>query len=182
MCVCGVTSLLMPEQFVTLIRQYEEAITRALVDELYRDRRTELPARLSYAQLVNHLPELLEELGHMLDASASDVETAEATRHLRVHAQVRFHQGVLIDEMARELMILRRVLEDFLWREGTSAVAGNLRVLRDALRRANRFMDEMLTQSLVIYAASLRPPVETRASVWPPPRRRKTDYTESETR
>ena len=170
----------MPEQFITLIRQYEEAIIRAWMDELYRDRRTELPARLSYGQLVNHLPELLEELGHILDAAPGDLETAEATRRLRAHAQVRFHQGILIDEMARELMTLRRVLEDFLWREGFSVVEGNLREMRDATRRANRFMEEMLAQSLVIYAASLRPPVETRTSVWPPPRRRKTDFTESE--
>jgi hypothetical protein len=170
----------MPEQFITLIQQCEEAIISAWMDELYRDRRTELPARLSYGQLVNHLPELLEELGHVLDSASSDVETAEASRRLRAHAQVRFHQGILIDEMARELMTLRRVLEDFIWREGFGVVQGNLRELRDALRRANRFMEEMLAQSLVIYAASLRPPVETRTSVWPPPRRRKTDFTESE--
>jgi hypothetical protein len=59
---------------------------------------------------------------------------------------------------------------------------GNLRELREALRRACQFMDEMLAQSLVIYAASLRPPIETRVSSWPPPRRRKTDFTESDTR
>jgi hypothetical protein len=79
-------------------------------------------------------------------------------------------------------MILRRVLEDFLWREGASVIQGNLRELRDALRRSNRLMDEMIAQSLVIYAASLRPPVETRTSSWPPPRRRKTDFTENEIR
>jgi hypothetical protein len=151
------------------------------MDELYRDQRTELPARLSYGQLVDHLPELLEELAHLLDAGASDVEILEATRRLRTHAQVRFHQGVLMDELARELMFLRRVIEDFLWRESASVVEGDLRELRDALRRANRFMDEMMAQALVIYAASLRPPVETRSSVWPPPRRRKTDFTESDT-
>ncbi|HEX8139689.1 MAG TPA: RsbRD N-terminal domain-containing protein [Pyrinomonadaceae bacterium] len=170
----------MPERFITLIQQYEEAIIRAWIEELYRDRRTELPSRLSYGQLVNHLPEMLEELAHVLDSASNDVETAEATRRLRAHAQVRFHQGVLIDEMARELMTLRRIVEDFLWREGFSVVEGNLRELRDALRRANRFMEEMLAQSLLIYAASLRPPVETHASVWPPPRRRKTDFTEGE--
>ncbi|HEV2912280.1 MAG TPA: RsbRD N-terminal domain-containing protein [Pyrinomonadaceae bacterium] len=171
----------MPERFITLIRRYDGAIISAWMDELYRDQRTELPARLSYGQLVDHLPELLEELAHLLDAGASDVEILEATRRLRTHAQVRFHQGVLMDELARELMFLRRVIEDFLWRESASVVEGDLRELRDALRRANRFMDEMMAQALVIYAASLRPPVETRSSVWPPPRRRKTDFTESDT-
>jgi hypothetical protein len=172
----------MHEQFITLIRRREEAIISAWIDELYKDPRTELPARLSYGQLIDHLPELLEELARVLDSAAEDLEILEATRRLRTHAQVRFHQGVLIDELARELMFLRRVLEDFLWREGASVVEGELRALRAALHCANRFIDEMLAQALVIYAASLRPPVETRTSVWPPPRRRKTDFTESDTR
>ena len=167
----------MPEYFIKLIRQYDESIIRMWVEEMYVERRTQLPAMLSYGQLVNHLPELLEELARLLDAAASDAEIIEATKRLRSHAQVRFHQGALIDEVARELMIFRKVLNDFLWREGVSATQGDLWELRDALRRANRLLDEMIVQTLVIYAASLRPPVETRTSSWPPPRRRRrTDF------
>jgi RsbT co-antagonist protein rsbRD N-terminal domain len=166
----------MPEYFTQLIRQYEESIIRVWVEEMYAEHRTHLPAMLSYGQLVNHLPELLEELARLLDAAAGDAEILEATRRLRSHAQVRYHQGALIDEVARELMIFRKVLNDFLWREGISATQGDLWELRDALRRANRLLDEMIVQMVLIYAASLRPPVETRTSVWPPPRRRRTDF------
>jgi hypothetical protein len=166
----------MPEYFTTLIREHEDEIIRAWVDELYAERRTELPALMPYGQLINHLPEALEELAHLLDRAASDGEIIEVTRHFRSHAQVRFQQGALIDEVARELMLLRQVFNDFLWREGISATEGDLWELRDALRRADRFMDEMLVQTVLIYAASLRPPVETRSSIWPPPRRRKMDF------
>lgn len=172
----------MPQQFSILIRKQEEAIIRAWVDEMYAERRTELPAMLSYGHLVDHFPETLQELAQMLDQLATDAEIIEATRRLRSHAQVRFHQGALIDEVARELMIFRKVFSDFLWREGISATEGDLWELRDALRRADRFVDEMIVQAIVVYAASLRPPIETRTSVWPPPRRRRTDFPENRQR
>ena len=85
----------MPEQFTRLIREYEEPIIRALVDGLYNDRRTELPARLSYGQLVNHLPELLEELGHVLDdrpeRSAKSSKRRGVCAHMRRFAFIRAH-------------------------------------------------------------------------------------------
>jgi hypothetical protein len=166
----------MPGQFTKLVRQYEGAIIGAWVDEMYADKRTDLPALLSYGQLIDHLPEVLEELALLIDQNASEHEITDTTRRLRAHAQIRFQQGALIDEVARELMIFRKVFEDFLWREGLSANERELWKLRDALRLVSRFADEMISQTLVIYAASLRPPLETRASVWPPPRRRRTDF------
>jgi hypothetical protein len=166
----------MSKHFSTLILQHEEAIIRAWVDEMYAERRTELPAMLSYGQLVDHLPDLLAELGKTLDLAATESEIVEASRQLRAHPQVRFHQGALIDEVARELMIFRKVINDFLWREGISATQGDFWELRDAHKRVDRFVDELIAQALVIFAASLRPPVETRTSVWPPPRRRRTDF------
>jgi hypothetical protein len=169
----------MPEYFTKLIRQYEEAIIRAWVEEMYADRHTQLPGLLSYGQLINHFPDILEELAHILDTGAGDAEIIEATRRLRSHAQIRFHQGGLIDEVARELMIFRRVFNDFLWRDRFGATEGELWELRDALRRSDLLIDELLAQTVVVYAASLRPPIETRASVWPPPRRRRTDFPEN---
>ncbi len=170
----------MPETFAKLIKQYECKIVSAWVDEIYAEKRTELPARLTYEQLVGHLPDLLDILADILDDGATEGEILVAARRVRSHAQVRFYQGVLIDEVARELMIFRNVFEDFLWREGVSATAGSLWDLREALRHAGRFIDEAILQCVVIYAASLRPPVETRISVWPPPRRRAADYSSTD--
>lgn len=172
----------MSERFAMLLRECEGEIIRAWVDAVYAERRSELPARLSYGQLVGHLPEFLEELARLLDRGAADAEIIESTRRLRAHSQVRFYQGLLMDEVARELMLFRQVITDFLWREGYSARQGSLSELRDALRRANRFIDEMIAQVIVVYAASLRPPVETRTSVWPPPRRRRTDFPDHDER
>jgi hypothetical protein len=169
----------MSKHFTTLIHQHEDSIIHAWVDEMYAERRTELPAMLSYEQLVDHLSDLMAELATALDLAATESEISEAARRLRSHPQIRFHQGALIDEVARELMIFRKVFNDFLWREGINATQGDLWELRDAHQRADRFVDELIAQAIVVYAASLRPPVETRTSVWPPPRRRRTDFQNS---
>ncbi|PYS50711.1 MAG: hypothetical protein DMF68_06365 [Acidobacteria bacterium] len=166
----------MLQKFTILIRQDEDSIIRAWVDEMYAERRTELTTLLSYEQLIDHLPDTLEELSKLLDCGASESEIQEAARRLRSHPQIRFHQGALMDEVARELMVFRKVLQNFLWREGSKATEGDLWELSDAQRRADCFVDELIAQVLIIYAASFRPPVETRTSVWPPPRRRRTDF------
>ena len=170
----------MPETFIELFRQHQETIIRRWVDEIYRERRTDMPEALSFGQLVDHYPEMLDGLARLLDERAVEGEIAEVARRIREHAHVRFQRGVLLDEVARELMLFRRTVNDFLWREGLSATLGDLRELRDALKRADQFVDEMIAQAVVIYAASWRPPVETRTSVWPPPRRRKTDFPEGD--
>ncbi len=158
-----------------MIRAHEDALIRAWADEIYADRRTDLPGLLSYRELIDSIPEVLDEAGRLLDAAADEGEVAESARWLRRHAQVRFQQGCLLDEVARELMILREVLNEFLWREGLSAMDGDLRALRDALRRANALLDGLLVGAVVTYAASLRPRVQTRATDWPPPQRRERD-------
>jgi hypothetical protein len=163
----------MPSVYGPLFGQRLDSITRAWVDEVYADRRTDLPNLLSFRELVAFLPEVCDELARLLDEEASEDETVEAARRLRAHAQMRFQGGVLLDEVARELMLLRDVLNEFLWREVLGEAEGGLGELAAAQRRANRFLDELITQAILIYAASLRPCVPTRDAVWPPPRRRR---------
>lgn len=170
----------MTENFSSLMRQHESAIICAWVDEIYSERRTTLASALSYEQLVGFLPECLENLSQLLDKAATDGEVLEVVSRLRSYAQVRFQQGLLIDEVVREFTILRRVLNEFLWQEGSRALEGDLHALRSVLHRVNDFVDELIEQALLVYAASLRPPVETRSSVWPPPRRRRAFLGEPE--
>jgi len=169
----------MPDRFTVLIGKYEEPIIRSFADEIYNDGRTDLPQALSYEQLINFLPDFLDDLARLLDAAAGDDEMIETARRLRSHAQVRFHQGVLLDEVARELTVFRRVFSDFLCREGGGEKQENASEMCAALCLANRFVDELIVQAMVVYAASMRPPVKTRNSVWPPPRRRKSDFVEN---
>ena len=163
----------MPLRFSTLFRQHLDPFTRAWVDEVYADRRTDLATLLSFRELIEHVPDILEELSRLLDERASAEEIADAARRLRGFAQARFQQGVLVDEVARELMLLRDALCEFLWREAPTFMDGDMLMMRDALRRAQLFFDELTTQAILVYAASLRPVVPTRGSLWPPPGRRR---------
>ena len=163
----------MPRRFSSLFRQHLDRFTRAWADEIYADRRTDLATLLTFRELIEHVPEVLEELGRLLDARAVHEEICEGARSLRGYARVRFQQGVLIDEVARELMLLRSTLCEFLWQEARGLTDEDARVLHDALRRAELFFDELVAEAILVYASSLRPVVPTRGSVWPPPLRRR---------
>jgi hypothetical protein len=161
----------MPRRFLPLLLKHLDSLTRAWVDAIYADRRTDLASILSFRELVEHVPEMLEELAGLLDAGAGPAEATEGARRCRSLAQARFQQGVLIDEVARELMLLRNTLSEFLWQQAPAAAPTDAREMRDALRLTADFFDEMIAQAILVYAASLRPVVPTRGSAWPPPRR-----------
>ena len=164
---------LMPRRFSSLFRQHLDPLTRAWVDEVYRERRTDLATLLTFRELVAHVPEVLDELAYLLDERADVEEIPEAARRLRGLAQTRFQQGVLIDEVARELMLLRDTSCEFLWQRAPDVLGDDVGGLHDALRRANLFFDELIAEAILVYAVSLRPVIPTRGSVWPPPRRRR---------
>jgi len=164
-------SFQMPRRFLPLLRKHLEQLTRAWVDSVYADRRTDLASILSFRELVEHVPEIIEELAALLDADAGADETQECARRCRDLARARFQQGVLIDEVARELMLLRNTLSGFLWQQAPGLALTEPREMRDAQRLTADFFDELIAQAILVYAASLRPVVPTRTSVWPPPRR-----------
>jgi hypothetical protein len=149
-----------------LIERHEESIVRSFVDEVYADKRTDLRLTLSYEQLINFLPDFLDDLARLLDQAAGNSEIIEAVRRLRSHAQVRFHQGVLLDEVARELTAFRNVFGDFLCREGGGVIRDDGWRMCAALGLTNRFIDELIAQTIVIYATSMRPAVKTRHTIW----------------
>lgn len=162
----------MPDLLAHLHRERLDELTHSWVDEVYADRRTDLSRLLSFRELVEFIPEIFDELSALSESEASVGDVIEAVRRLRVLAQTRFQQGALIDEVARELMILRHVTNGLVWQEA-SVVAVGSHEIRGALDLSNRFFDELIAQTLIVYAVSLRPTVRTRDSVWPPPRGRR---------
>lgn len=171
--------------YTTLLREYRDVVTHIWADEVFANSETQYAERLSYRQLIDHLPGLLDEIGHLLDRLATPAEIAEAARRIRYFIHIRFQQGCLIDEVAYELSALREVINDFIWRETLAPTERDLRGLRASLKRADTFFAELIRQMIVVYAASLRPPVQTHASIWHPSRgqgqrqRRSTDIPQS---
>src|SRR5215211_2377854 len=125
----------MPRRFTLLFRQHLAPFTRAWADDVYADRRTDLATLLTFRELVGYVPDLFDELAYLLDERADEEEICEGARRLRGFAQTRFQQGVLIDEVARELMLLRDTLCEFLWREVPGGAESDGAGLHGALRR-----------------------------------------------
>lgn len=70
--------------------------------------------KLTYQQLADHLPEILEELCAALDSE--DLERVETSieRNARKHGNVRWRQGYRIEELVRELDLFHQVLDEAL--------------------------------------------------------------------
>ena len=65
---------------------------------------------LSTAELSNHLPDLLGDLAHTLRTGGPDSTRAEARQNARVHGCYRWQQDYRMDEVLRELNIVRRIV------------------------------------------------------------------------
>jgi hypothetical protein len=70
--------------------------------------------KLTYQQLVDHLPEILDGLCAALDSE--DLERVETSieRNAKKHGKVRWRQGYRIEELVRELDLFHQVLDDAL--------------------------------------------------------------------
>jgi signal transduction histidine kinase len=65
---------------------------------------------LDYAELVDHLPELCQELAELLKSPQSDQNRSDISRTARVHGKYRWRQGYKLEEVIRETSIVRRIL------------------------------------------------------------------------
>ena len=92
----------MPRRFSSLFRQRLDHLTRAWVDEVYADRRTDLATLLTFRELVGHIPDLFDELAYLLDGLAATrrIRSQEGPRKIPIiavsaHDSADFHAEAL---------------------------------------------------------------------------------------
>src|SRR5438445_6586748 len=68
------------------------------------------PERLDYTELVDHLPELCQELAELLKSPQSHQNRSDISRSARVHGKYRWRQGYRLEEVIREASIVRRII------------------------------------------------------------------------
>jgi len=61
-------------------------------------------------ELLDHLPELCQNLAELLKSPQSDQNRAEVSRAARVHGRYRWRQGYRLEEVIRETSIVRRII------------------------------------------------------------------------
>ncbi|WP_371880889.1 sensor histidine kinase [Caballeronia sp. S22] len=111
--------------------------------------------RLTYEELADHLPNLLDELCQALEAEDLERVGTAMERDARRHGLVRWRQGYRIEELIRELDLFHQVLVESLDR----FVDSNAGFARTHERQARRLITEALD---LVTLASIRAVVHER--------------------
>ncbi len=141
----------MPDEISRLLHNGSDSIVRTWTEKVMSDRRVYSDARLSYLQLVDHIPQILEELRRAL---VYEPELAARPEEGEKHGRLRWQQGYELKEVMRELMLLRTTLLEFL--ETYSGALQNKQAshLMPVYRRINGFMDEEMYRTVEAYLSS----------------------------
>jgi len=141
----------MPEEISRLLHNGSEIIVQTWTDRVMSDRRVYSDARLSYLQLVDHIPQILEEIR---DALAREPEYAARPTQGQKHGRIRWQQGYELKEVVRELMLLRTTLMEFIETYRGALQNKQASQIMQAYRRINSFMDEELYRTIEAYLES----------------------------
>ncbi|AME27302.1 sensor histidine kinase [Burkholderia sp. PAMC 26561] len=98
--------------FAEFLRRERTTLTEKWMKAVFGDASLVEADKLTYDQLADHLPEILDGICAALDAQ--DLEQVEPAieRDARTHGKVRWQQGYRIDELVHELDLFRQVLVD----------------------------------------------------------------------
>ncbi|HEY0386360.1 MAG TPA: RsbRD N-terminal domain-containing protein, partial [Pyrinomonadaceae bacterium] len=136
-----------------------ETIVRAWTQKVASDKRVQSDAQLDYLQLIDHVPQILEELRAAL---ARDAHPNTGSLHKGLeHGRQRWRQGYELKEVIRELMLLRSTLMEYVETAREELSAQTFDQLTHAYRQINGFMDEELYKTVEAYLAA---PREARAA------------------
>ena len=139
----------MSEEISRLLKNGQETIVRDWTERVTTDRRVNSDARLSYLQLVDHIPQIVEELQEAL-VSAQQGER-QMLREGREHGRQRWRQGYELKEVVRELTLLRATLVEFLERYRGALPLSAPEELTRSFNQINLFMDDEIYKTVEAY-------------------------------
>ncbi|HEX8560070.1 MAG TPA: RsbRD N-terminal domain-containing protein [Pyrinomonadaceae bacterium] len=138
----------MSDDIRRLLRNGQETIVRAWTEKVTADRRVTSDANLSYLQLVDHIPEIVEELQRAL---ADGQGPAPAAVQGREHGRQRWRQGYHLKEVVRELTLLRATLVEFVEHYRGALPPRGAEELSRSFHRINIFMDDEIYRTVEAY-------------------------------
>jgi signal transduction histidine kinase len=109
---------------------------------------------LKYKELVDHLPEVFQDLAKLLKSPKSRETRNEVSRAARIHGIHRFRQGYRLEEVIREASIIRRVL----FRDWLEAYARKVPEFKGETRKVaediiHQVVDDIVTDSAEQFVA-----------------------------
>jgi hypothetical protein len=143
----------MPEEISRLLESGQETIVRNWTEKVTADRRINSDERLSYLQLVDHIPQIVEELRLALlyeqRGGAMLTQGAE-------HGRQRWKQGYELKEVVRELTLLRATLMEFLDTYSGALASRTFDNLSRSYQKINWFMDDEIYRTVEAYLEAHR--------------------------
>ncbi len=138
----------MKEEIRRLLRNGQETIVRTWTEKVTADRRVNSDERLSYLQLVDHIPQIVEELH---DALGDGSGNGHVLTQGREHGRQRWRQGYELKEVVRELTLLRVTLVEFIEHYRGALPPRPPEELTRSFHRINVFMDDEIYRTVEAY-------------------------------
>ncbi len=138
----------MAEEISRLLQNGHETIVRNWTEKVTADRRINSDERLSYIQLVDHIPQIVEELRRALQNEPRGGVMLEQGRE---HGRQRWQQGYELKEVVRELTLLRATLMEFLDTYRGALASPSFDSLARSYQKINWFMDDEIYKTVEAY-------------------------------
>lgn len=136
--------------FGDLVLSHREEILQSWIAAVDRDPRISASDKLTYQQLLDHLPELCTELAALLKQPHAEGIKKQARHDAKAHGWKRWRQGYKLDELIRETCLVRRDFIDT-WL-GVFAAAHpdfDVNAQNGARRVAEVFFDNVIIEAAV---------------------------------
>ncbi|MBV8628556.1 MAG: sensor histidine kinase [Paraburkholderia sp.] len=127
--------------FAAMVRREQVALTERWMKAVFGDTDLNESDKLTYEQLADHLPNILDEICVAMENDDLDQVEPAIERNARMHGKMRWRQGYRIDELVRELELFRQVLSGA--RAGFAEA--HVQFTRRNEERAQHYIDEALS-------------------------------------
>lgn len=135
-----------PKQVLARLAEYilerKDQIIDRWSQEVYQNSEIKSSDNLTYHQLVQHLPKLLEEIYELLINTANSKSKTDTMKVANIHGQHRWQQGYDLDELLREFGVLRIVMSEFI----TTFQVQNRDFTPDVELEARRILTELINE------------------------------------
>jgi hypothetical protein len=138
----------MTDEIRRLLRNGQETIVRTWTEKVAADRRVQSDEHLSYLQLVDHIPQIVEELQDALGDTNGQTHVLTEGRE---HGRQRWRQGYELKEVVRELTLLRVTLVEFIELYRGALPPRPPEELARSFHRINVFMDDEIYRTVEAY-------------------------------
>ncbi len=138
----------MSEELSRLLQNGHESIVRDWAEKVTADKHVTSDERLSYLQLVDHIPQIVEELRRALAEESPDGHLFQQGSN---HGRQRWQQGYELKEVVRELTLLRATLLEFFDRYRGALRSRSTDELSRSYQKINVFIDDEIYKTVEAY-------------------------------